>query len=288
MNRPRSRDQRRDGASMDGAWLAGALREQAEDHEADYARIEAGFERLVSAEAGRATRHGSQRRPFKRRRFERPMRVRLIGVPLGVLAAVATTGIAVGVTLRISDRPSHPATQAAASPSATRTVENLPSPSPATLHPAGSASPRSQPSEPGPTASPGPLTATGALDSHSNQYWTQEDLTVTTTRVISALHVTVTISGGATVQSTGQWTTILSQYIDGSVATTANGLTYQFTLKPGQTLQPGSYAFGFQFGRPSGHAFSLDAYSVTAITADEAKPASTSGGFTAAGGSQTP
>lgn len=123
------------------------------------------------------------------------------------------------------------------------------------------------------------MTATGTLDLHSNQYWTQEDLTITTTRAMRELRVTVTVSGGATVRSTGSWSTILSQNIDSSVDPTASGLTYLFILKPGQTLQPGSYAFGFQFDRPSGHSFGLDAYRVTATTADEAKPASASGGF---------
>jgi hypothetical protein len=260
MNRPRSGDSLRDRA-----WLTGALHEQADQHEADLGRIEARFSRLSSTESRRAGR-----------RFERPLRLRLIGVPLGVLAAVATTTIAVGVTLRISERPSHPANQAVASPRATHPVEQRQSASPAPVHPAGSASARSQAT---PSASPGPVTATGTLDSHSNQYWTQEDLTVTTTHAIRALRVTVTVSGGATVQSTGSWTTILPQDIDSSVDPTASGLTYLFTLKPGQTLQPGSYAFGFQFNRPSGHAFGLDTYSVSATATDEAKPASASGSF---------
>lgn len=268
MNRHPSRDAHRDGARSDGAWLTGALREQADEHEPDLSRIEARFNRLSTTASRRRAPH---------RRFERPSRLRLVGVPLGVLVAVATTTIAVGVTLRISDRPSHPANQAAASPSATRTVEDQQSPSPAPLHPAGSASARSQHS---PTATPGPVTATGALDSHSNQFWTQEDVTVTATHAIKALRVTVTVSGGATVQSTGSWTTILPPYIDSSVAATSSGLTYEFTLKPGQTLQPGSYAFGFQFDRPNGHAFSLDAYSVTATAVDGVNPASASGGFT--------
>lgn len=261
MNRPRSGDSLRDRA-----WLTGALHEQADLHEADLGRIEARFSRLSSTEPRRAGR----------RRFERPLRLRLIGVPLGVLAAVATTTIAVGMTLRISEGPSHPANQAVASPRATHPVEQRQSASPAPVHPAGSASARSQAT---PSASPGPMTATGTLDSHSNQYWTQEDLTVTTTHAIRALRVTVTVSGGATVQSTGSWTTILPQNIDSSVDPSASGLTYLFTLKPGQTLQPGSYAFGFQFNRPSGHAFGLDTYSVSATTTDEAKPASASGSF---------
>jgi len=268
---------------MDGAWLTGALRENAAEHEADLARIEARFDSVINAESGRAKRPGLQRR-----RFDRPMRLRLVGVPLGVLAAVATTGIAVGVTLQISDHPAHPANQAVVTPSVTRSVESQPSASPAPLRPAGSASARSRATPASPTASPGPVTATGTLDSHSNPYWTQEDLTVTTTRAIKALRVTVTVSGGATVQSTGSWTTILSQYIDGSVVPTTSGLTYQFTVKPGQILEPGSYGFGFQFDRPSGHAFSLDAYAVTAISADSGNPASASGAFAASGGSQTP
>jgi hypothetical protein len=124
------------------------------------------------------------------------------------------------------------------------------------------------------------VTATATVDSHSTQYWAQENLAVTVTLAVKALHVVVTVSGGATVKSTGSWSTLLSPQVDTAVSQTPTGLRYDFTLKPGQTLQPAMYNFGFQFNRPaSGHTFALDTYTVTATTVDGAVQASESGSF---------
>ncbi len=264
MNRPEAQDQPRDAA-----WLTAALRGQADEHEADLTRIEARFERLIVDAPRRA----------KSRGLQRPARLRLIGIPLGALAAVATATIAVGVTLGITERTTPPVSQAAAPPSLTHTAASRQPSAAATLHPAGTTSARNE-SSPSPSPSPGPLTATGAVDSHSTQYWAQENLSVTTTRATRALQVIVTVSGGSTVQSTGSWSTILSADLYSTAAPTVSGLTYTFTLKPGQVLQPGTYAFGFQFGRPStGHSFALDTYSVTATTTDNGAKFSATGAF---------
>jgi hypothetical protein len=266
MNRARPHDPR-----QDAAWLAAALREQADEHEADLDRIDTGFQRLIAE-----TPHGAERR-----RRHSPLRLRLIGVPLGVVTAVATATIAAGVTLGIADRPAHPASQAAPSPSPSHSAaDHQPAPPAAStvLHPAGTTSARSEPS---PSRSAGPLAAVGSVDSAtSSQYWVQEDLTVTTTSAVSALHVTVAVSGGAAVQSTGSWSTILSANLDTSASRTPGGLTYDLSLHPGQTLQPGSYAFGFQFDRPaSGHSFTLDTYTVTVTTAEGSQQATVRGTF---------
>lgn len=253
----------------DAAWLTAALRDQADEHEADLARIEARFERLTRDEPHRA----EGRRPPRR------LRVRLLGVPLGALAAVATATIAVGVTLGIREQPAHPASQAAVSASPNSTAAGQQPPSTPTLRPAGTASSHSE-SSPTSSSAPGPVTATGTVDSHSTQYWAQENLSVTAAHAVKALHVIVTVSGGATVKSTGSWSTILSPQIDATVSQTPTGLRYDFTLKPGQTLQPGTYGFGFQFNRPAGgHSFGLDTYAVTATTVGGSVQASASGSF---------
>ena len=280
MNRPRARDARGahgahgDATNQNAAWLATALREQADEHEADLRRIEARFNHLTAAESRRAPR----RRPDGSLRPR--LRLRLIGVPLGVLAATATATIAVGVTLGIGAHTAHPASQAAASPSQSRTASGQQpaapgaSATPTPVRPAGTASTRDESS---PSPSPGPVTATGTVDSHSTRYWTQEDLSVTTTRVVRALQVTVTVSGSTAVQSTGSWSTIPVAYVDTRISPTSGGLRYEITLKPGLTLPPGTYAFGIQFNRPAaGHDFTADTYTVTADT----KQASAAGTFT--------
>jgi hypothetical protein len=264
MNRPRTRDPR-----ADAAWLAAALQEQAHEHEADLHRIDARLEHLTAAEPRRS-------RP---RRTVRPAQLRLIGIPLGILAAVATATVAVGVSLGITARTTHPSSQAAPSTSPHITASNQPTPETASsaAHPAGTTSARSESS---PTVPAGPLTATGTVDSHSTQYWAQEDLTITTTHAIRGLHVVVAVSGGSSVQSTGWWSTILSQDIATTVSQIPGGLVYDITLGPGQTLQPTTYGFGFQFNRPaSGHNFTLDTYTITATTIDDAAQATTSGAF---------
>lgn len=267
MIRSRARDPR-----IDAEWLTAALREQAGEHEADRRRIDARFERLTVQ--------------VPARRLVRLTQLRLIGVPLlGILAAVATATVAVGVTLGITARPTHVSGRAApsSSPSVTVTAtghQPIPRTTASAPRPAGTASAYSQ-SGPTTAAAPtGPLTATGTIDSHSSQYWTQENLTVTTTRAIRALHVVVTVSGGSSVQSTGWWSTILAPYLTATISRTADGLRYDLTVKPGQTLQPAAYAFGFQFDRPAaGHDFTLDAYTVTATTTDDALQSSANGTF---------
>ena len=107
------------------------------------------------------------------------------------------------------------------------------------------------------------------MDPYSSQYWAQENLTVTTTRTIRELDVTVAVSGGQSVRSTGMWTTLLPPEVETTVRSEPDGLVYEITLKPGHTLQPAVYRFGFQFNRPSaGHEFTLDTYRVTAVTTD--------------------
>jgi hypothetical protein len=105
------------------------------------------------------------------------------------------------------------------------------------------------------------------VDPASFRYWAQEDLTVSTTRATRELRVTVTVSGGPAVRSTGMWTTILPADVETTVSSVPGGLVYDITLKPGQILQPAAYRFGFQFDRPiAGHDFTLDTYRVSAVT----------------------
>lgn len=275
MNRSGARDPR-----TDAAWLTAALREQADEHEADLRRIDARFENLTVQASRR-----SQARDRDRDRSARLVRItklRLIGVPLGILAAVATATVAVGVTLGITAQTPHVSGHAAPStgPSAT-TGGNQPTPQTTGSAPrqAGTTSTRSQSSPAAPFTATGPVTATATVDAHSTQYWAQEDLTVTTTHAMSALHVVIDVSGGSGVQSTGWWSTILAPDLTTTVSPTADGLRYDITLKPGQILQPAAYGFGFQFNRGVGHNFALDTYTITATTTENAAQAYAAGTF---------
>ena len=277
MNRSGARDPR-----TDAAWLTAALREQADEHEADLRRIDARFEDLTAPAPTRSQARDHGRRGYRDRdRSARRVgitKLRLIGVPLGILAAAATATVAVGVTLGITAQTTHVSGHAAPSSGPSVTIAG-PQPIPQTTasapRQAGTTSTRSQSS---PTA-PGPVTATATVDAHSTQYWAQENLTVTTTHAVRALHVVINVSGGSSVQSTGWWSTILAPNLTTTVSPTADGLRYDLTLKPGQILQPAAYGFGFQFNRGVGHNFALDTYTITATTTENAAQAYAAGTF---------
>ena len=269
MNRTHRRQAR--DPQPDAAWLAAALREQAQRHEADAGRISTSFEHLTAGE--RSPGESRRREP---RQYAAPARLRLIGVPLGVVVLAAATA-AVAASLGLGNRPAaHPSSAVAAPPGGpgstaatsrpgalSTSSATLPAAAPPGATPAGSATTGTGPA--------GPLTAAGTVDPDSFQYWAQEDLTVTTTRPIRELDVTVAVSGGPAVQSTGTWTTILPAGVKTTVRSVPDGLVYDITLTAGQTLQPTAYKFGFQFNRPSaGHDFTLDTYRVSAVTTDGA------------------
>jgi len=299
----------------DGEWLAAALREQARQHEADSRRISATFEHLIAGERHpgepsraeprrtgprRARPRRARPRRARPRRFGGPARLRLVGIPVGLLVLGSATA-AVAASLGLGDNPAaHPSSTVAA-PSAGRGSAAATS-GPGPLSASSAALPTATgPTATGPTAAgppvttqpgatpagsatsatgpTGPLTAAGTVDPHSTQYWAQENLTVTTTHPIRALDVTVAVSGGQSVRSTGMWTTLLPPQVKTTVHGDQGGLVYEITLMPGQTLQPTAYGFGFQFNRPSaGHEFALDTYRVTVVTSDGATE-SASGAF---------
>ena len=227
---------------------------------------------------------------MRSRRSAGPARLRLIGVPLGLLVLASAT-VAVAASLGLGNSPAaHPSSTVAALPggpgstAATSGPGSLSASSaalPAATTPTATAPPATTRPRSATTATEpaGPLTAAGTVDPHSSQYWAQENLTVTTTRPIRELDVTVAVSGGPSVRSTGMWTTLLPAEVETTVRSEPDGLVYEITLKPGQTLQPTAYRFGFQFNRPSaGHEFTLDTYRVTAVTTDGASE-SASGTF---------
>lgn len=275
----------------DAGWLAAALRDQARQHEADSGRISAKFEHLIADERRPGERRRAGSLGAGSRRSAGPARLRLIGVSLGLLVLASATA-AVATSLGLGNTPAaRPSSTVAASrggpgPTAATSGPGPLSASstalPTATTPIATAPPSTTQSAAAPVRSAGPagpLTAAGTVDPHSSQYWAQENLTVTTTRPIRELDVTVAVSGGQSVRSTGMWTTLLPSEVQTTVRTEPDGLVYEITLKPGQTLQPTAYKFGFQFNRPStGHEFSLDTYRVTAVTTDGAS-ASASGAF---------
>ncbi|MBR7827237.1 hypothetical protein KDK95_13045 [Actinospica sp. MGRD01-02] len=255
---------RADGGSHDdGAWLSDALRDRTRGHEADLERITARFEQLTT---GQAAPRAQRRRPLG------PMRMRLLGIPLGIAAALAsaTVAVAVSVGIAVSASP-HPRAVVPVTSPKTSALSTTAAPS----SPSTSSAPTEGATTPATTRATGNGGVTGRLataasvDAHSTEYWVQENLTVTPASTIRSLRITVTVSGGSGVASTGIWTTIPSANLVTTVTRASGGLVYEVALKSGQSLGPTVYRFGFQFNRPaSGHDFALDTYSVTATAAD--------------------
>ena len=87
------------------------------------------------------------------------------------------------------------------------------------------------------------------------------------------------------MQSTGWWSTLLAGDLTTTIGQIPTGLSYDITLEPGQTRQPGSYAFGLQFDRRAGgRQFHLDTYTVTATTTDNAVQLSATASFSDSSG----
>ena len=249
--------------SQDGAWLSDALRDRAKSHDPDLARITARFEQLTD---GRVTYTAP------RRGLSGPMRVRLLGIPLGIAAALASATLAVAVSVGIAVSASPHLTVPVATP---KTSAAPSTPAPSSLAP--SSAPAVGPTASATTSALGSGVATGRLattawvDSHSYQYWAQEDLNFTAPGVVKALRITVTVSGGSAVASTGIWTTIAAADLETTVSRVSGGLQYEITLKPGQSLPADLNRLGFQFNRPAAvHDFALDTYSIDATAADGA------------------
>ena len=220
-------------------------------------------------------------------------------------AAVAVAGVLVGVVgVRLADAGTEPdgAPVAAAttpahrsptphSPAATTPTEEEPPGQPSAEH----SPPRTDPDDSTPTpkasassgsaipeapgASSGFLASTGVLDSHSGPNWAQENVTLESTKAITALDLTMTVALTDGVTDSGKWTTVSNSLLTMTVTAESDKLVYRFTLNQGATLAPGSYVFAAQFNHKQGdRPLSGDSYAATASA--DAKDVKVSGDFT--------
>lgn len=161
--------------------LRGLLRESAEDHLPDRARMWARVERGTA-------RPGTARRPRDRER------IRALSWPKIVLATLATAGtLTAGVltVVTVVHDPDPPRNPTAAAPSAV----------------APSTTGRAEPPREGSRTEDGPLWADGSVDPHSNVYWAQSNVTLKTGKPLTALVVELRIALTEGVKDTGNWRT---------------------------------------------------------------------------------
>jgi hypothetical protein len=123
------------------------------------------------------------------------------------------------------------------------------------------------------------LSASGSRKAEKNPHWGQNTVTVRSTVPITELKVVVRINQTGGVADTGVWTSLGDQV---NVRSAANGeqLAYVVTLKPGITLQPGTFTFTFGFDHDTGtRDGSHDLWNVTATAAGSAGSQGRSGRF---------
>ncbi|MEU9091400.1 hypothetical protein [Streptomyces sp. NPDC048428] len=106
----------------------------------------------------------------------------------------------------------------------------------------------------------GPLWTDGAVDPHSNAYWAQSDVTLRTTRPLSALTVELRIALTGGVNSTGSWRSLPEN--DFTVSATEDGgyLVYRWALKAGRTVPAGTHTFAGQYNHAEGERNAVGDY----------------------------
>ncbi|AZQ39363.1 hypothetical protein EJ357_42960 [Streptomyces cyaneochromogenes] len=120
------------------------------------------------------------------------------------------------------------------------------------------------------TTTTGYLWSDGSVDSDTNDYWDQSTVTVKSTKPLTSLKVVVKIIQTGGVSSTGTWSSLGDKM---QVATGGNSgeLDYVVTLKSGNTLEPGTYVFKFQYNHDQGRRDAGgDRYNVTGVSTDSA------------------
>ncbi|MFF7050720.1 hypothetical protein ACFY94_20380 [Streptomyces griseorubiginosus] len=222
------------------------LREAAEAHRPDRARMLARVERGM---AGPAVRHRA--RPFARS----GTRIALAGLAAG---GILTTGGLAVAAIVANPSPSPTVTTPAATPSPTVSSPHPARPTPVAPPPAttpGSSHPTPSATSPSPTADAsqdGPLRSAGSLGSRSNAYWTQSDLALKTTQMLTSLTVEIRIVRTDGTKNTGTWQTLPSDDFTVTVQEAGGALVYRWVLKPGLTVPAGSHEFAAQFNNGIG------------------------------------
>ncbi|MCM9083516.1 hypothetical protein L1606_36530 [Streptomyces spororaveus] len=227
--------------------LRGLLRESAEAHQPDRARM------LARVERGTA-------RPGTARRSRDRERTRALSWPRIVLATLATAGTLTASALMVVDVDAVHDPDPPRSPSAV-----------------GRAVP---PTAAGSRTEDGPLWADGSVDPHSNAYWAQSNVTLKAGEPLTALVVELRIALTEGVKDTGNWRTRPAADFDLSARQEGGFLVYRWTLKPGRTVPPGEHVFAGQYDHATGGRDAKDdTYRIDATAGAAERGASVWGGF---------
>ncbi|MFI6487845.1 hypothetical protein [Streptomyces sp. NPDC050564] len=273
--------------------LRAGLREAAEAHEPDRARILARVERGMAG--------GNERRPA--RRAARPPLLgwaRVVGATAAVAGVLAVGGYAVASAVK-DDTPAHQTVAVSPTPDPSPDATSRAPVAPEPTHRSGtskqSGKPRSSPSTtptPGSsvsaTAQPpakgnqdGPLWSDGSVDPHSNEFWAQSNVTLKPGKQLRSLTVVLRIRQAGGVTNAGSWRSLPEDDFTTTVAEQDGFLVYTWVLKPDHTVWPGEWVFAGQYDHDRGGRDAKDdSYSATATTTDGER-STVSGDFAAQG-----
>ncbi|MFK0169869.1 hypothetical protein ACIQU5_13775 [Streptomyces sp. NPDC090306] len=127
----------------------------------------------------------------------------------------------------------------------------------------------------------GPLRSAGAVDSHSNAYWAQSDLTVTVSARLTSFSVRLDVALTAGVKSTGAWLTLPEDDFTRTVTEADGFLRYEWVLRPGRTVPPGEWVFAAQYDHAQGSRDAGDDTYTATGTAEDGQRGAVTGHFTA-------
>ncbi|MFI6339966.1 hypothetical protein [Streptomyces sp. NPDC050535] len=259
--------------------LRAGLREAAEAHEPDRARI------LARVERGMA---GDDARPV--RRATRPPVygwARVVSATAAVAGVLAVGGYAVASAVKDESPPQQTVAVSPTpepSPDATSRAPLPPAPTAGTgiTKPpeTPSSSPAGTPS--GRTSAPstdlshdagtedGPLWSDGSVDPHSNEFWAQSNVTLKNSERLTSLTVELRVAQTGGVTDAGAWRSAPEDDFTTTVAERDGFLVYTWVLKPGRTVWPGEWVFAGQYDHDRGGRDAKDdSYAASAETKDQ-------------------
>ncbi|MFI9148877.1 hypothetical protein [Streptomyces sp. NPDC053367] len=244
--------------------LRARLREAAEAHQPDRARILARIERGMS-----------ERTRVDRRARRQPVFgwLRVAGATAAVAGVLAVGGYAVASAVKEEARPPQRSVAVSPTPTPSPGATNRPPVFPADPTPSrtdgpdqpsgrpersGGASASPAPTAPSSSAPPasqvqdGPLWSDGSVDPHSNDFWAQSNVTLKTTEELTALTVRLEIAQTGGVTSTGAWRSLPEDDFAFTAEEQDGFLVYTWVLKEGRTVPAGEWVFAGQYDHERG------------------------------------
>ncbi|MFD9328315.1 hypothetical protein [Streptomyces sp. NPDC060065] len=258
--------------------LRAGLREAAEAHEPDRARILARVERGMAGEDARPVRRATRPPVFGW--------ARVVSATAAVAGVLAVGGYAVASavkdeppqqTVAVSPTPevSPDATSRAPVPPAPTSGSGTSKP-PETPSSSPSATPSSKTSAPATDLShdaggeDGPLWSDGSVDPHSNEFWAQSNVTLKTSKQLTALTIELKVAQTGGVTNAGAWRSAPEDDFTTTVVEKDGFLVYTWVLKPGHKVWPGEWVFAGQYDHDRGGRDAKDdSYAATAGTVDQ-------------------